>query len=173
MADQVYNVLFLCTGNSARSIVAEAILAKAGKGRFAAWSAGSRPAGAINPHALELLKTLGHDTGKLRSKSWDEFGVAGTPEMDFVFTVCDDVAGEACPVWPGHPTTAHWGVPDPAKVTGTQAEIAAAFDETYRLLAARIALLVSLPMDKLDHAAIHRHVHDIGRSGTSPASSAA
>jgi protein-tyrosine-phosphatase len=171
MADQVYNVLFLCTGNSARSIMAEAILAKAGKGRFAAWSAGSHPVGAVNPHALALLKTLGHDTSKLRSKSWDEFAAA--PDMDFVFTVCDDVAGEACPVWPGHPTTAHWGMPDPVKVTGTQAEIAAAFDETYRLLAARIALLVSLPMDKLDRAAIHQHVHDISRSGSSPAPSAA
>jgi arsenate reductase len=171
MADQVYNVLFLCTGNSARSIMAEAILAKAGKGRFAAWCAGSHPVGAVNPHALALLKTLGHDTSKLRSKSWDEFAAA--PDMDFVFTVCDDVAGEACPVWPGHPTTAHWGMPDPVKVTGTQTEIAAAFDETYRLLAARIALLVSLPMDKLDRAAIHQHVHDISRSGSSPAPSAA
>jgi arsenate reductase (thioredoxin) len=171
MADQVYNVLFLCTGNSARSIMAEAILAKAGKGRFAAWCPGSHPVGAVNPHALALLKTLGHDTSKLRAKSWDEFAAA--PDMDFVFTVCDDVAGEACPVWPGHPTTAHWGMPDPVKVTGTQTEIAAAFDETYRLLAARIALLVSLPMDKLDRAAIHQHVHDIGRSGSNPASSAA
>jgi arsenate reductase len=171
MADQVYNVLFLCTGNSTRSIMAEAILAKAGKGRFAAWSAGSHPVGAVNLHALALLKTLGHDTSKLRSKSWDEFAAA--PDMDFVFTVCDDVAGEACPVWPGHPTTAHWGMPDPVKVTGTQAEIAAAFDETYRLLAALIALLVSLPMDKLDRAAIHQHVHDISRSGSSPAPSAA
>ncbi len=173
MADQVYNVLFLCTGNSARSIMAEAILAREGAGRFAAFSAGSHPVGAVNPHALELLQTLGHDTGGLRSKSWEEFAAPGAPEMDFVFTVCDDAAGEVCPVWPGHPATAHWGIPDPVQVNGTHAEIAAAFDDTYRLLAARIGLLVNLPIDKLDRVALHKHLHDIGQTQHGAESSAA
>ena len=173
MSKDTYNVLFLCTGNSARSIMAEAILAGEGKGRFAAFSAGSHPQGAVNPHALELLKTLGHETGSLRSKSWDEFAAPGAPKMDFVFTVCDDAAGEACPIWPGHPATAHWGIPDPAKVKGTQAEIAAAFDDTYRLLATRIGIFVSLPLDKLDHVALHKHLHDIGRMERGAESSAA
>ena len=173
MSQDAYNVLFLCTGNSARSIMAEAILAGEGNGRFVPFSAGSHPAGAVNPHALELLQALGHETGSLRSKSWDEFAAPGAPEMDFVFTVCDDAAGETCPVWPGHQATAHWGIPDPAKVKGTQAEVAEAFDETYRLLAARIGLLVALPIDKLDRAALHKHLHDIGEMNRGAASSAA
>jgi protein-tyrosine-phosphatase len=162
MSNDTYNVLFLCTGNSARSIMAEAILAGEGKGRFVPFSAGSHPAGAVNPHALELLQAIGHETGSLRSKSWDEFAAPGAPEMDFVFTVCDDAAGEVCPIWPGHPATAHWGIPDPVDVKGTHAEIAAAFDDTYRLLATRIGIFVSLPLDKLDHIALHERLHDIG-----------
>jgi protein-tyrosine-phosphatase len=162
MADQVYNVLFICTGNSARSIMAEAILNREGEGRFAAYSAGSHPNGSVNPHALTLLGALGYDTSKLRSKSWEEFAAPGAPEMDFIFTVCDDAAGETCPVWPGHPATAHWGVPDPAAVKGSTAEVAAAFDDTFRLLAARIGLLVALPIAKLDRVALHKHLTDIG-----------
>ncbi len=169
MTEPVYNVLFICTGNSARSIIAEAILNKEGHGRFLAYSAGSHPAGSVNPHALTLLKTLGYDTAAFRSKSWDEFAASGAPEMDFIFTVCDDAAGESCPVWPGHPASAHWAVTDPAKVTGTAAEIAEAFDETYRLLANRIAAFVSLPLEKLDHAALHKHLSDIGTLGKSSA----
>lgn len=165
MADQVYNVLFICTGNSARSIMAEAILNREGQGRFRAYSAGSQPAGSVNPHALTLLNALGYDTTTLRSKSWEEFAAPGAPQMDFVFTVCDDAAGETCPVWPGHPATAHWGVPDPADATGTHAEIAEAFDEAYRLLAARIGLLVALPIAKLDRVALHGHLADIGNHG--------
>jgi arsenate reductase len=165
MAEQVYNVLFICTGNSARSIMAEAILNREGKGRFHAYSAGSHPTGSVNPHALTLLTTLGYDTSTLRSKSWEEFAAPGAPEMDFIFTVCDDAAGETCPVWPGHPATAHWGVTDPAATTGTRAEISEAFDETYRLLAARIGLLVALPIAKLDHVALHKHLADIGDHG--------
>ncbi|HVV81690.1 MAG TPA: arsenate reductase ArsC, partial [Kofleriaceae bacterium] len=135
MAEPVYNVLFLCTGNSARSIMAEAILSREGRGRFRAYSAGSHPGGSVNPHTLTLLSTLGYDTAGFRSKNWDEFAAPGAPEMDFIFTVCDDAAGETCPVWPGHPATAHWAVTDPARASGTPAEIAEAFDEAYRLLA--------------------------------------
>jgi protein-tyrosine-phosphatase len=165
MADAVYNVLFICTGNSARSIMAEAILNREGGGRFRAYSAGSHPTGTVNPQALTLLNALGYETTTLRSKSWDEFAAPGAPEMDFVFTVCDDAAGETCPIWPGHPATAHWGVTDPAKVQGTHAEISEAFDEAYRLLAARIGLLVALPLAKLDRVALHRHLADIGNHG--------
>ena len=161
-SDRSYNVLFLCTGNSARSIIAEAIVNRDGKGRFKAFSAGSHPRGEINPHALRLLQGLHFATSGFRSKSWDEFAAPGAPEMDFVFTVCDDAAGETCPVRPGHPATAHWGVPDPAKATGTHAEIAEAFDEAYRLFAARIGLLVALPIAKLDRVALHKHLADIG-----------
>jgi arsenate reductase len=174
MADPVYNVLFLCTGNSARSIMAEAILGREGKGRFRAFSAGSHPRGVVNRHALALLKSGGFDVSGFRSKSWDEFAVPGAPEMDFVFTVCDDAAGEVCPIWPGHPMTAHWGVPDPDKATGSDAEIGVAFAEAYRMLAARIGIFVSLPVDKLDRLSLQRHLHDIGRidhpeAGTSSA----
>jgi arsenate reductase len=129
VADRTYNVLFLCTGNSARSIIAEAILNKAGGGRFRAWSAGSQPKGEVNPHTLTLLSGLGYDVTGFRSKSWNEFAKPGAPEFDFIFTVCDNAAGEACPVWPGKPMTAHWGIPDPAEATGTQAQIAQAFSD--------------------------------------------
>jgi arsenate reductase len=169
VTEPVYNVLFICTGNAARSIMAEAILAREGRGRFRAWSAGSHPAGAVNPHALALLATLGYDTAAFRSKSWDEFALPGAPAMDFIFTLCDEAAGESCPVWPGHPATGHWSLPDPAKATGTAAEIAEAFDEAYRLLANRLAAFVSLPLDKLDHAALHKHLTDIAALGNATA----
>jgi protein-tyrosine-phosphatase len=162
MADRVYNVLFLCTGNSARSIIAEAILNRDSKGRFHAYSAGSHPRGEVNPHTLALLKGLRLDVSGARSKSWDEFAVAGAPVMDFVFTVCDDAAGEACPFWPGQPMTAHWGVPDPAKATGTDAEIALAFADAYRMLNNRISVFLSLPIAKLDRLSLQAHLHRIG-----------
>lgn len=162
MADRVYNVLFLCTGNSARSIMAESILNREGKGRFRAFSAGSHPAGAINPHAATLLRDLEYDLSGARSKNWDEFAAAGAPPMDFIFTVCDDAAGEACPVWPGHPATAHWGVPDPAKATGTAAEVGLVFSQVYRMLKQRIDVFCSLPIDKLDRAALQQKLHRIG-----------
>ncbi|MFO1185106.1 MAG: arsenate reductase ArsC [Bauldia sp.] len=162
MTDRIYNVLFLCTGNSARSILAEAILARDGKGRFRAFSAGSRPRGEVNPHALRLLGSLGVDTAPFRSKSWDEFAAPGAPAMDFVFTVCDDAAGEECPLWPGQPMTAHWGVPDPARASGSDAEIAAAFAESYRLLANRIGVFVSLPLATLDRLSLQQRLDRIG-----------
>ncbi len=164
MSDRVYNVLFLCTGNSARSILAEAILNRDGKGRFRAFSAGSQPKGEPNPHALTLLKHAGYDTSALRSKSWSEFAVAGAPELDFVFTVCDNAAGETCPFWPGQPMTAHWGIPDPATVTGTEAEIGVAFNSAYRMLKRRIELFLALPIDKLDHMVLGARLKDIGAS---------
>ena len=162
MANIVYNVLFLCTGTSARSIIAEAILNRDGQGRFRAFSAGSHPRGAVNPHTLTLLKTLKFDVSGFRSKSWDEFALPGAPQMDFVFTVCDDAAGEACPIWPGHPMSAHWGVPDPADATGTDAEIAVAFAEAYRMLNARLSIFISLPMEKIDKLSLQQHLHNIG-----------
>ncbi|MBS0534114.1 MAG: arsenate reductase ArsC [Proteobacteria bacterium] len=164
MSDRVYNVLFLCTGNSARSVIAEAILNRDGQGRFRAFSAGSQPKGQVNPHTLTLLRTLGYDVSGFRSKSWTEFAQAGAPPMDFVFTVCDDAAGEACPVWPGQPMTAHWGIPDPAAATGSEVEIALAFDEAYRMLSRRIELFLALPMAKLDKLVLHRKLKDIGAS---------
>jgi len=164
MSDKIYNVLFLCTGNSARSILAEAILEREGAGRFKAYSAGSRPAGAVNPFALALLERMNHPTAALRSKSWDEFAAPGAPEMDFVFTVCDSAADEVCPVWPGQPMTAHWGVPDPAAVQGTDAEKAAAFAETYRLMSNRIGIFISLPLAQLNRLALKRRLDGIGRS---------
>src|SRR6185312_1114332 len=145
-----YNVLFLCTGNSARSILAEAILDRMGKGRFVPYSAGSQPKGAVNPHALALLDRLGFPTAKLRSKSWDEFAAQGAPHLDFVFTVCDNAANEVCPVWPGQPITAHWGIPDPAAATGTSEEIDHAFRDAFLLLQRRVELFASLPVAKLD-----------------------
>ena len=151
MAEPACNVLFICTGNSARSIMAEAILNREGKGRFHAYSAGSSPAGSVNPHALSLLQNLGYDVSGFRSKSWDEFAGPDAPVMDFVFTVCDDAAGEVCPVWPGHPAVSHWGVADPSRVVGSPAEVQLAFDEVYRMLATRIATFASLP--HLQHAA--------------------
>jgi protein-tyrosine-phosphatase len=173
MTDPAYNVLFICTGNSARSIMAEAILNREGKGRFRAFSAGSHPKGEVNPHAIALLKRLDYDVSGFRSKSWDEFAAPDAPEMDFIFTVCDDAAGETCPLWPGRPATAHWGVPDPAAVTGSPVEVQLAFDETYRMLMNRIGVFVSLPIDKLNRAALRQRLHDIGRMGRSDDASSA
>jgi protein-tyrosine-phosphatase len=162
MSDKAFNVLFLCTGNSARSILAEAILNRLGGGRFRAYSAGSRPKGAVHPKALELLSSLRFDTAGFRSKSWDEFAAAGAPVMDFVFTVCDDAAGEECPLWPGQPMTAHWGVPDPAKATGSEAEIGLAFAESYRMLTNRITAFTALPISKLSRLSLQAHLNTIG-----------
>jgi arsenate reductase len=160
-----YNVLFLCTGNSARSILAESLLSHWGKGRFGSYSAGSFPKGAVHPGSLALLRSLHLPTDGLRSKSWSEFAAPGAPAMDFVFTVCDQAAGEVCPIWPGQPVTAHWGVADPATVEGSDAEVAAAFREAYRLLDTRIKLFVALPLDKLGRMARKREADRIGRSG--------
>ena len=158
------NVLFLCTGNSARSILAEAYLNSAGKGRFTAHSAGSHPAGKVNPFALELLQKNRLPTAGLRSKSWDEFARSGAPKLDFVFTVCDNAAGETCPVWPGQPITAHWGVADPAAVQGTDAERRKAFLRAFTELSVRINLLLALPIDKLDRLVLQKKLNDIGRT---------
>jgi arsenate reductase (thioredoxin) len=163
MANRPFKVLFLCTSNSARSIIAEAILNRLGAGKFRAFSAGSQPQGQVNPHALQLLEGLGYDTSGFRSKSWDEFAEAGGPEFDFVFTVCDNAAAEACPVWPGQPMTAHWGIPDPAAATGTEAEIALAFKDAYRMLHQRIGLFVSLPIRSLDRLSLQHRLKEIGR----------
>ena len=163
MADRVYNVLFLCTGNSARSIMAEAILDKQARGHFRAFSAGSQPKGAVNHYALDLLRASGYDTSNLRSKSWAEFARAGAPELDFVFTVCDNAAGESCPLWPGQPITAHWGIPDPAAANGTEAEIALAFKDAYRMLNRRIDLFLALPIQKLDRLVLTTRLKEIGR----------
>ena len=157
------NVLFLCTGNSARSILAEAYLNSAGKGRFTAYSAGSHPAGKVNPLARELLEANRLPTGGLRSKSWDEFARPGAPKIDFVFTVCDNAAGETCPLWPGQPITAHWGVADPAAGSGTDAERRKAFLRAFTELSTRINLLLALPMDKLDRRALKSRLDQIGR----------
>lgn len=159
-----FNVLFVCTGNSARSILAEAILNREGKGRFKAWSAGSMPKGAVHRAALELLKKLNHPTAGLRSKSWGEFAGEAAPALDFVFTVCDNAAGEICPIWPGQPMSAHWGLPDPAAVEGTEAEIAAAFADTYRLLANRISIFVNLPLASLDRLSLQSRLDSIGKA---------
>ena len=164
MSEHVFNVLFLCTGNSARSIIAEAILNRVGKGRFIAYSAGSQPKGTVHPYALQLLKTMNHDTSFARSKSWDEFANPDAPEMDFVFTVCDSAAAEACPVWPGQPMTAHWGVPDPAAVEGTDAEKHLAFADTYRMMNNRISVFTSLPLASLDRLALQKRLDEIGRT---------
>ncbi len=164
MSKSVYNVLFLCTGNSARSIIAEAILNREGRGRFKAFSAGSHPKGAVNPYALDLLRKFNHDVSAMRSKSWGEFAQTGSPDLDFVFTVCDNTAGEACPLWPGQPITAHWGVPDPAAAQGSAAEIALAFRNTYRMLERRIELFLALPIEKLDRLVLTTRLKAIGRS---------
>jgi arsenate reductase len=164
MSKSVYNVLFLCTGNSARSIIAEAILNREGRGRFKAFSAGSRPKGAVNPYALDLLRKFNHDVSAMRSKSWGEFAQTGSPDLDFVFTVCDNAAGEACPLWPGQPITAHWGVPDPAAAQGSAAEIALAFRNAYRMLERRIELFLALPIEKLDRLVLTTRLKAIGRS---------
>ena len=160
-----FNVLFLCTGNSARSILAEAYLNSAGKGRFKAYSAGSKPGGHVNPYALDLLAKTRIDTAGLRSKSWDEFAAPGAPKMDFVFTVCDNAAAEACPFWPGQPVTAHWGVPDPAAVEGGEEEKLRAFRRAFSELSARVNLLINLPLDKLDRLALKKRLDDIGKTG--------
>jgi protein-tyrosine-phosphatase len=165
MTDKSYNVLFLCTGNSARSIMAEAILNRLGKDRFTAYSAGSHPKAEPNPHALRLLESLKYDTSKLRSKNWDEFGRKNAPKLDFVFTVCDAAANETCPVWPGQPMSAHWGLPDPAAVEGSEAEIAAAFAETYRLLNNRISAFVNLPLESIDRLSLTNRLKEIGKEG--------
>jgi arsenate reductase (thioredoxin) len=163
VASKTLNVLFLCTGNSARSIIAEAILNRDGKGRFRAYSAGSHPRGEVHPYTSSLLGGLGFDMTTFRSKDWSEFAAPGAPEMDFVFTVCDNAAGEACPAWPGQPVTAHWGIPDPAAAEGNDAERHLAFAETYRLLNNRISLLLALPMASLDRLSLKRRLEEIGR----------
>lgn len=165
------NVLFLCTGNSARSIMAEAILNRDGHGRFHAYSAGSHPKGEVHPYALELLERLNFQTKGLRSKDWAEFAGPGAPVMDFVFTVCDQAAAESCPVWPGQPMTAHWGVPDPAAAEGTEAEKRFAFADTFRMLNSRISIFLNLPMASLDALSLQRQLDQIGRS--QPASESA
>jgi len=162
MSEHIYNVLFLCTGNSARSIIGEAILNRAGLGRFKAFSAGSHPKGQVNPRTLDLLRKLNYDVSALRSKAWTEFAQPGASHLDFVFTVCDDAAGESCPVWPGQPMTAHWGIPDPAAATGSEAEIALAFKDAYRMLNRRIELFLALPLAKLDRLVLAKQLKDIG-----------
>lgn len=162
MPDRIYNVLFLCTGNSARSILGEAVMNKLGEGRFRAYSAGSQPKGQVHPMALSVLQGLGFDTADMRSKSWDEFAGAGAPQFDFIFTVCDNAAGETCPVWIGHPMTAHWGIEDPAAIEGEgQRE---AFLQALRYLQNRIALFLALPISSLDDMAMRRKLKDIGQS---------
>jgi arsenate reductase len=163
MADHSFNVLFLCTGNSARSIMAEAILNKLGAGKFRAFSAGSQPKGWVHPETLRLLQSLGYDTPRFRSKSWSEFADPGAPLLDFVFTVCDNAAGETCPVWPGQPMTAHWGVPNPAEAQGSPAEIALAFKDAYRRLNQRIGIFTSLPLRSLDQLSLQQKLREIGR----------
>jgi arsenate reductase len=164
MAEKTYNVLFLCTGNSARSIMSEAILNSIGRGRFKAFSAGSHPAGAVNPRAIELLKKRGHPVDQLGSKSWSVFEKSGAPRMDMIITVCDKAAGEVCPVWPGRPVTAHWGFEDPAAFLGSPQATAAKFEEVYRQITTRIRLLVNLRIDQLDHLALQTELRSIGKS---------
>ena len=162
MTDRVFNVLFLCTGNSARSIIAEAVLNRLGRGRFRAYSAGSQPKGVVHPYTIDLLNKVKFDTGSCRSKSWDEFAGPDAPKLDFVFTVCDNAAAEACPVWPGQPMTAHWGVPDPAAAAGTEAERRLAFSEALRLLGNRISVFVALPIASLDRLSLQSRLDRIG-----------
>jgi len=161
--DPIYNVLFLCTGNSARSILAESLINREGGGRFRGFSAGSHPKGEVHPLALELLARMGHPVAALRSKSWDAFAAAGAPVMDFVFTVCDNAANEVCPIWPGQPMSAHWGLPDPAAVEGSPAEQRLAFADSYRMLRNRIAAFTSLPIASLDRLSLQKQLADIGR----------
>ncbi len=173
MSEHVYNVLFLCTGNSARSIIAETVMNRYGQGRFHAFSAGSHPKGSVHPYAIDLLRNLNYPTDGLRSKSWDEFAEPGAPVMDFVFTVCDDAAKETCPIWPGQPMSAHWGVPDPAAVEGTEAVKRAAFAETCRMLTNRIAVFVSLPLASLDRLSLQKRLDEIGKRREAPAPASA
>lgn len=167
--DRVFNVLFLCTKNAARSIMSEAILNKDGNGRFRAFSAGTNPADSVHPLALETLQRLGYETSGLHPKSWDEFGGPDAPHMDFVFTVCDDAAGEECPVWPGHPLTAHWGIENPARVEGSPMEQEAAFSRAFHFLQNRVAVFDNLPLAMLDRLALQSSLHEIGQmEGASP-----
>ena len=159
-----YNVLFLCTHNSARSIIAECVMNRVGAGKFKAYSAGSQPSGKVHPFAVDLLSRLGYDTSALRSKSWEEFAQPGAPELDFVFTVCDDAANEVCPVWPGQPMSAHWGLPDPSRAEGNEAERRFAFADTHRMLHQRISIFVNLPIASLDNLSLQRRLDDIGRT---------
>jgi arsenate reductase len=173
--DQPYNVLFLCTGNSARSIMAEVILNRAGQGKFRAFSAGSQPKGQVHPYALDLLRHLHYDVTGLRPKSWKEFSAPDAPKLDFVFTVCDNAAKEPCPVWPGQPMTAHWGIPDPANATGTEAEVRYAFADALRMLTNRINIFVSLPLRSLDQLTLQKQLDEIGKTkdaSAKPASAA-
>jgi arsenate reductase len=163
MPQREYSVLFLCTGNSARSIMAEAIINRVGRARFRGFSAGSHPKGEIHPYALDLLRNLNHSTEGLRSKNWDEFAKPDAPQLDFVFTVCDKAAAEVCPVWPGQPKTAHWGLPDPVVAEGTEAERHLAFADAYRMLNNRISIFVSLPLDAIDRLTLQRRLDEIGR----------
>ena len=173
MSERPYNVLFLCTGNSARSIIAEAILNREGRGKFRGYSAGSQPKGAVHPYTLDLLRRMNFDVSGYRSKSWTEFAGPGAPKLDFVFTVCDSAAAESCPVWPGQPMTAHWGVPDPAAATGTEAEIRLAFAEAFRMLNNRISIFVNLPLRSLDKLSLQQRLDAIGRASDSDTASAA
>ena len=163
-----FNILFLCTGNSARSILAEAIMNKVGAGKFVVYSAGSMPKGEVHPKALELLTRMDYPTEGLRSKSWDEFAVPGAPELDFVITVCDNAAGEVCPIWPGQPMTAHWGIPDPAAVEGLPVEVNFAFNDAYRVLNNRLTLFASLPFESLDRMSLKRRMDEIGAKTEAP-----
>ena len=162
---KLFNVLFLCTGNSARSVMGECILNRLGRGRFRAFSAGSHPKGEINPHTIETLKKLNYLTDDLRSKSWDEFAAPGAPGLQFVFTVCDQAAQEVCPLWPGQPMSAHWGIPDPSAVEGNEAEQRIAFADAYRMLFNRISIFVNLPLTSLDRLSLQRRLDEIGEEG--------
>lgn len=164
MSDEVYNVLFLCTGNTARSILAEGILRSEGIHRFRAYSAGSKPKGIVNPLAVETLEAFGYASDGLSSKSWSEFAGPDAPQMDFIITVCDNAAGEACPVWPGHPATAHWGIEDPAAVDGSDVEKRKAFTQAFKYLKNRIELLLATPIGSLDKSALHHHLNEIGKA---------
>jgi arsenate reductase len=166
MSDRVYNVLFLCTGNSARSILAEALMNRVGEGRFKAYSAGSQPKGEVHPQSIVLLKRMNFDTAFAQSKSWEEFVTPDAPKMDFVFTVCDDAAGESCPVWQGQPMSAHWGIPDPAAVQGTDTEISLAFSDAFKMLNSRISIFTALSLASIDRLSLQQKLNDIGK-GTS------
>lgn len=172
MAEKIYNVLFLCTGNSARSIMAECVLNRLGRGRFVAYSAGSFPKGEVHPYALDLLRRTDFDVSHLRSKSWDEFAKPDAPHLDFVFTVCDNAANETCPVWPGQPVTAHWGLPDPATIEGSEAQKHLAFADTLRVLTNRIGVFVNLPLRSIDRLSLRRKLQDIGATDDAPHNSA-
>lgn len=162
-ASQPLNILFLCTHNSARSIIAEAVMNRLGMGKFKAYSAGSQPSGRVHPYAMELLQKLNYDTASLRSKSWEEFATADAPRLDFVFTVCDNAANEVCPVWPGQPMSAHWGLPDPSAFEGSETERRVAFADTHRMLYQRISIFTNLPLSSLDKLSLQRRLDDIGR----------